>query len=107
MKLQRTDRDFGGGGGQQKFNSQFFRVVWWRHGGEEKIGRTTLEIVPINKEIQFEGKVALGTDDDCFDQLNTDEIKALIIRYGKHQFRNGKEEKQREILEVLGINQSY
>lgn len=103
MKHKRTDKDYGSGSGIEKFNSVFFRVVWWNHGliGHEK--RTVLEIKGVDKSIQFDGHINLLSDKSCMEQLNITEIKSIIFAYGKEQYEIGESNARFKIREALGI----
>ena len=106
MKLKRTKKDYGGGGGKGIFKSDFFRVVLWVHGGDNG-KRTEIEINSGDIfgafSIYFDGHHEFKSDSDCINQLTPAEILKLIKLQKKSSFSSGKKHKIVEIRECLSF----
>jgi hypothetical protein len=100
-KLERTDENYGSGSGCGVFESDLFRVTWWRMNGGRK--RTLLDIRNSDDEIQFDGHQELKSDEDCLNQVSVAEIVSLIESVKRDGIRQGKRTKIREIKEVLDL----
>lgn len=100
IKLERSAKEYGGGSGSERFESDLFRVVLWRlHGGE----RTTINIKITHKEIHFDGDKTFLSDDDCMVQLNIEEIISMINAEKDKSFEAGRKSKVDEFKKVLSI----
>ena len=108
MKLERSTKDYGGGSGRETFESNLFRVVFWRMS---KGTRTVIEFKMINpmsyNELIFDGKVDFDSDEKCFEQLEMSEILKAIEYQKELSFDDGKEHNADAIRKILGVKKYY
>jgi len=104
MKIKRTRKEYGGGSGGEVFESDLFRVVFWRLS---KGTRTTITIRGIYYDLDFDGKHQFTTDELCMEQLTIGEIKKLINYYKEESFEAGKQYKIKELKKCLEIPPDY
>lgn len=104
MKLERSTKDYGGGSGGVIFESDLFRVVFWKMS---KGTRTVIEFKLINSmsynEIVFDGKVDFDSDEKCFEQFEMSEILEAIEYQKQLSFKKGQRKKINEIKSILDI----
>ncbi len=98
MKLKRSVKSYGSGGGRRMFESKLFSVFFWTHQYGTK---TTIEIKNGDKEIHFDGKHNFKSDTSCLRQLSITEIKSMIIEIEKRAFEKGRSQKAKEIMDCL------
>ena len=95
MKIERTDKEYGGGGGRAIFESDLFRVVVWKLS--KGIRTTITSNLHGNCEINFDGNIAFDSDEACMEQFTHNEIIEMIEHQKKVAFRAGEQSKIREI----------
>ena len=98
-KLERSEKDYAGGRGKYRFESDLFSVIFWKLPK----GTTTIEIKNTHVMINFDGDQEFLSDDDCFCQLNPDEIVKIINAVKDKAFKKGAESKVTEFKKVFGI----
>ncbi len=101
MKIERTDKDFGGGSGSEIYDSGMFRVVVWQL---QRGVRTSIECkLCFDLELDFEGSHDFVTDELCMEQVEVCEIIQMIKEQAETSFEEGRESKVAEIRKCLGV----
>jgi len=101
-KLERIEKDYGGGSGHTIFKSALFRVVVWTL---QKGTKTTLTYNNVynheDLDISFEGRPAIVSDAECMDQLTSSEILLLLTFIRKDAYKAGRLSKAADIKACL------
>jgi hypothetical protein len=100
-KLERLTVDYGGGSGHGHFESDLFRVVWWR---KQKGMCTELELNLSDESIYFDGHVDLSNDEMCLSQIDPSEVLGMIEAQKEEAFRSGRKSKVSEVKAALMID---
>jgi len=99
--MKRSNKEYGGGVGNETFKSDYFRVVCWNmtHGI-----RTTIECKLSDFEIHFDGDICFDSDDKCLKELAPVEILEMLQCQKEIAFKAGQKNKAKEIRQVLLIS---
>ena len=106
-KMERSEKDYGGGSGVTVFQSDRFRVVHWdcgRNGNKTVIEFNRQDPWRFDRlEIKFDGLLAFESDEDCFSQFTCKEILREFDEVYKLGVIRGGEDKLRDVRKFLGL----
>ena len=100
MKIKRSKKKYGGGGGKEIYASKLFRVILWELNNGI---RTTIKCSLLNNEIHFDGKQEFTSDKICIEQLTVSEILKMIKNQKEISLEEGSQNKLEEIKKCLKI----
>jgi len=98
-KLERSTKEYGGGGGRTVFEEDSFEVLHWSLSGGK---RTELRHKILGSDIYFDGWIDFKTSEDCFVQFHYSEILEIMNLNYHLGYRDGEQKKLNEIRAVLG-----
>lgn len=100
MKIERSDKEYGCGTGHRIYESEIFKVSFWKHYKETK---TTIEFEEFygELEVKLDGRHEFKSDDECMDQLTTSEILHYIQLCKKHSFIEGRNSIRKEFNSIM------
>ncbi len=99
LKLERSTKEYGGGGGKIIFEEDDFEVLHWSMSGGK---RTELRHKILDSDIYFDGWIDFKTSEDCFVQFHYSEILEIMNQYYHNGHKDGECQKLNEIRTVLG-----
>ena len=104
-KLEQTTKDYGGGSGSTRFESDLFNVSWWNHqGGTRKRTVLTMKSSVFHRhELCFDGHIDLDNDELCMAQLSVDDLTKMMSHSHYKGKREGKQSLQNAIKVLLDI----
>jgi len=102
IKLERTVKEYGGGGGDTNYNTTNFSTIFWKcQFGEYTSLRCLLQGGII---IKFDGHIVFQNDDQCIEQFTMIEILEVLKQVSKRSFQNGRSDKVLEFKNMLEID---
>jgi hypothetical protein len=103
MIFERSNKDYGSGAGRTFFEGKLFRVVRMRcQRGcytEISLNNSLYSFEPI----VIDGLVDIASDQQCIQQLTSEEFEKIIESVENEAFEQGRSHKSKEIKAVLGI----